>query len=296
MFRAPLQTAAEPCRPVLVVLDFDGTLTDADAHAPAFHEASRRELARRLGWDESRLRQEWQRALAAVAAFPAHAAWIVEGHAACPAAGDPYLIANSVTKRLLEEHRPGLGDEALTAEVLEVHRAAYESVPPPFRPETCDVLEELCARAPHVRVVTNSRTRTVERLLDSLACPCRERLVVRGDASKFSVCGSAAADARFESLPETVTWPELGRAVHLRRGRYFDVLRGAWDETGTGPDSTLVVGDVFELDLAMPAALGTHAQLVIRAGTMFHERQLAQKLARGEADERLAAVLDRIRG
>jgi hypothetical protein len=74
------------------------------------------------------------------------------------------------------------------------------------------------------------------------------------------------------------------------------VLRGAWDETGTGPDSTLVVGDVFELDLAMPAALGTHAQLVIRAGTMFHERQLAQKLARGEADERLAAVLDRIRG
>lgn len=46
MFRAPGQTAAEPCRAALVVLDFDGTLTDADAHAPAFHEASRRELAR----------------------------------------------------------------------------------------------------------------------------------------------------------------------------------------------------------------------------------------------------------
>ena len=74
MFRSPLQSAAEPCRAALIVLDFDGTLTDADAHAPAFHEASGRELALRLGWDESRLRQEWQRALGAVAAFPAQAA------------------------------------------------------------------------------------------------------------------------------------------------------------------------------------------------------------------------------
>jgi len=119
---------------------------------------------------------------------------------------------------------------------------------------------------------------------------------VRGDANKFAVCGSATADARFESLPETVRWPGLDRAIHLRRGRYFDVLRGLWDETGTGPDSTLVVGDGFELDLAMPAALGAHAQLVIRAGTLFHERQLARKLARGDADERLTAILDRLRG
>jgi phosphoglycolate phosphatase-like HAD superfamily hydrolase len=296
MFRAPGQTAAEPCRPALVVLDFDGTLTDADEHAPAFHEASRRELARRLGWDGPRLRPEWQRALAAVAALPPEAAWVVEGRPACPAAGDPYLVANSVTKLLLAEHRPGLGDEALTDEVLEVHRAAYEAVPPPFRPEARRVLEELCARVPQVCVVTNSRTRTVERLLDSLGCACRDRLRVRGDASKFSVCASAVPDARFDALPETTRWPELARAVHLRRGRYFDVLRGMWDETGTGPDSTLVAGDVFELDLAMPAALGTHAQLVLRAGTPEHERRLARRLARGEADGRLAAVLERVKG
>jgi hypothetical protein len=57
MFRSPQQAAPEPCRPSVIVLDFDGTLTDADAHAPAFHEASGRELARRLGWDESTLRR-----------------------------------------------------------------------------------------------------------------------------------------------------------------------------------------------------------------------------------------------
>ena len=80
-----------------------------------------------------------------------------------------------MTKLLLAEHRPGLGGAALTAGVLEVHRAAYESVPPPLRPEARELLEELCASGHHVSVVTNSRTETVARLLDSLSLRCRDR-------------------------------------------------------------------------------------------------------------------------
>jgi len=296
MFRSPSQTAAEPCRPATIVFDFDGALTDADAHAPAFYEASGQELAQWLGWDGSTLRQEWQRARAVVAGLPSTAAWMVDGRGVCPATADPYLIANSVTQLLLGEHRPGLASAALTAEVLEVHRAAYRRVPPPFRPEARSVLEELCAGGYHLRVVTNSHTQAVAGILDSLSFRGRQQVIVRGDAGKFSVCGSAAADARFESLPEVVDWQEAGRAIHLHRGRYFDLLRATWDETGTDPASTLVVGDVFELDLAMPAALGTHVHLVTRAGTMPHEERLARRLARGDADARLTAILERVRG
>jgi phosphoglycolate phosphatase-like HAD superfamily hydrolase len=296
MLRSPLQTAAELCRPATIVLDFDGTLTDADAHAPAFHEASGRELARRLGWDDSTLRREWQRARAAVAGFPSSAAWTVAGRGVCPATADPYLIANSVTQLLLSEHRPGLAGAALMAGVLEVHRAAYQCVSPPFRPEARDVLEGLCAGGYHVCVVTNSHMQAVAAMLDSLSFRGRHEVIVRGDAGKFSICGTGAADARFESLPEVVEWQEVGRAIHLRRGRYFDLLRATWDKTGTDPASTLVVGDVFELDLAMPAALGTHVHLVTRPGTMPHEERLARKLARGDADARLTAILERVRG
>jgi len=296
MLRSPLQTAPEPCRPVTIVLDFDGTLTDADAHAPAFHEASGRELAHRLDWDDSTLRREWQRARAVVAGLPSSAAWMVDGRGVCPATADPYLIANSVTRLLLCEHRPGLANAALTAGVLEVHRAAYQRVPPPFRPQARSVLEELCAGGYHLRVVTNSHAQAVARMLDSLSFTGRQQVIVRGDAGKFSVCGSAAADARFESLPEAAEWPGVGRPVYLRRGRYFDLLRETWDETGTDPASTLVVGDVFELDLAMPAALGTHVHLVTRAGTMPHEERLARRMARGDADGRLTAILERVRG
>jgi FMN phosphatase YigB (HAD superfamily) len=296
MLRPPLQTTPQPCRPATVVLDFDGTLTDADAHAPAFHEASRRELARRLGWDHARLQREWQRARAVVAGLPRHAAWFVGGRGVCPAAADPYLIANSVAKRILSEQRPGLGAAAIEAEVLEVHRAAYERVLPPFRAEARTVLEELSGGGLHVRVVTNSRTGAVARMLDSLAFAGRDRVIVRGDAGKFRVCASASADARFEALPEVVEWPEVGRPIHLRRGAYFDLLHAIWEETGTEPESTLVVGDVFELDLVMPAALGSHVHLVLRTGTPPHEAHLARRLARGTAGPRLTDVLVRIRG
>lgn len=296
MFRSPVRSGPEPCRPAAVVLDFDGTLTDADAHAPAFHEASGQELARRLGWDDSTLRREWQRARAVLAGLPSSAAWMVEGRGVCPASADPYLIANSVARMLLSVHRPRMEDAALTAAVLEVHRAAYQRVPPPFRPEARDVLEELCAGGFHLRVVSNSRTQAITGLLDSLSFTGRQQVIVRGDAGKFSVGGSAAADPRFDSLPETVEWPGVGRAIHLRRGRYFDLLRAIWDETGTGPASTLVVGDVFELDLAMPAALGAHVHLVTRPGTMPHEERLARSLSRGDAGPRLTAILERVRG
>jgi phosphoglycolate phosphatase-like HAD superfamily hydrolase len=296
MRRSALQTAPEPCRASLVVLDFDGTLTDADAHVAAFHEASQQELARRSGWDEPTVRREWQRARATVACLPQTAAWTVDGYGVCPATADPYLIANSVAKMLLTEHCAGLGDAAIVHAVLEVHHAAYERAPPPFRPDARAVLEELCGGDLHVRVVTNSCTRTVVRLLASLSFRGAEKVVVRGSANKFSICGTSSADPRFESLPGTAEWPEVGRPVHLRRGKYFDLLRGVWDETGTDPDSTLAVGDIFELDLAMPVALGTHVHLATRASTMSHEIQLARKLARGDAAAPLSAILDRIRG
>jgi hypothetical protein len=144
--------------------------------------------------------------------------------------------------------------------------------------------------------VTNSDPRIVARRLASLACRGGEKVVVRGGAGKFSICASASADARFEALPEIVEWPEVGRPVLLRRGRYFDVLREIWDESATDPDSTLVVGDIFELDLAMPAMLGAHVHLLTRPSTMPHEERLARRLARGGVGPRLSAVLDRVRG
>ncbi len=296
MLRAAGQSAAEPCRPALVVLDFDGTLTDAEAHAADFHEASACALAHCLGGDQAALRSERTRALEAVRALPASEPWTVNGFGVCPAAADPYLLANSVTRRLLARHRPDLDDRALVAAVLDVHHAAYASAPPPLKPDARDLLEALCGRGLHVRVVTNSRGDIVTALLDTLRLRRGERISVAGGADKFLVCGPAAADPRFESLPEVVDWPEVGRPVHLRRGRYFDVLRSIWAATRAAPGATLVAGDIFELDLAMPAALGVHVHLVTRASTLPHEVRLARRMRRGDAAAPLSAILERSAG
>ncbi len=294
MRRVPGQAAPEPCRPALVVLDFDGTLTDADAHAPAFVDESRRALAARLGWDEPTQRREWGRAAALVTVLPPEAAWEVDGVGACPANADPYVTANGVVRRLLAAHA-GLAGAALSDAVLDVHRTAYERVAPGFRAGARETLEALSGAGPRVSVVTNSRTGTVERLLDSLDLPRRGEVLVRGDAAKFSVGTDGTADPRLAALPEALEWPELARPVRLRRGRYFGVLEHLWRETGSGADGTLVVGDNFELDLAMPAALGAHVHLVLRASTMPHEERLARAMARGDAAPGLGAVLERIR-
>ena len=285
----------KPVDAALVVFDFDGTLTDVDAHAEAFYAASRQALADQLGWDEAEHAREWAASFAAVMALSATAAWQVGGRDACPARVDPYMIANSVTHRLLAEHRPGDDPATRVASVLAVHSAAYQQVSPQFRPDAQRVLEQLLAGGYPVRVVSNSQTTAIERMLDSLALAGRERVLVHGDAGKFSVCEPMVPDARFDALPETVGWWEGGRPIHVRRGKYFDVLRAIWDDTGTNCEQTLVVGDVFELDLAMPAALGAHIHLVTRAGTMPHERRIADDLPRGAAGAPLAAVLERLR-
>lgn len=295
MRRAPGRSAAEPCRPGLVVLDFDGTLTDADAHAPAFLAASRDALAARLGWDGDKVQAEWARTETDVAGLPPEAAWEVDGVGTCPANADPYLTANGVVRRILAA-RAGLSGTALTDGVLDVHRAAYERVPPGFRAGARELLEALTRGSARVSVVTNSRTGTVERLLDSLGLPRRRDVLVRGDAAKFSVGADGISDPRVAALPEQVEWPELARPVRLRRGRYFAVLRELWTATATGPEATLVVGDNFELDLAMPAVLGAHVHLVLRASTMPHEERLARALARGDAGRDLAAVMRRVGG
>jgi phosphoglycolate phosphatase-like HAD superfamily hydrolase len=282
------------CPPALVVLDFDGTLTDAEAHAPGFHESSTRALVRFLGGDEAELRRERERERAALSPFDPTVSWMVDGYRACPAAADPYLVANLVARKVIARRRPDLDDRALVAAVLDVHHAAYANAPPPFKGDAHDLLEELSGRGWLVFIVTNSHTAIVSALLDALDFRGRDRVRVAGGADKFLVCGPVRPDPRFDSLPETVDWPEVGGPVHVRRGRYFDVLRGIWDETGVIPLATLVVGDIVELDLAMPSLLGSRVHLVTRASTMPHEIRLAHRLPRGGASPALGAIVERM--
>ena len=85
------------------------------------------------------------------------------------------------------------------------------------------------------------------------------------------------------------------RPLYLRRGKYFEVLRAIWEKTGATPSSTLVCGDLYELDLAMPALLGAHVQLVMREDTPEYERNALAALGdRARAGPALSELLQRL--
>ncbi|WP_141617063.1 HAD family hydrolase [Myxococcus sp. AB036A] len=277
-----------------VVLDFDGTFTDVAAESAPFLRHFRQGLAAALGED---LEAAWEEEVAALRAGADALGWDLGGRVVAPATADPYLTATCAAHRLMQRFGQGQ-DEARRSDVVQkLYREAYAHSATAFKPEAKEVLEALVATGLPVTVVTNAHTDLVEKKLDQLAPKGREKLTVSGDARKFLLDPPDTADARFTAVPETQTLDGvLRRPVYLRRGRYFEALKRVWESTGTTPEQTLVAGDIYELDLALPAALGAHVQLVARDNVLPYELKAMELLgARGGVDRSLHGVLPRLR-
>ena len=130
---------------------------------------------------------------------------------------------------------------------------------PAFRPDARAVFSSL-AHHP-LYIVTNSGTGHVQEKVRKLGGV--DWLVdrVRGNARKFVV------DAGFADVPEAMTLPGLDRPVLLRRRHYHDLLDGLRRDAGAEWSDVWVVGDIFELDLALPFARGANVVLVANERT-----------------------------
>jgi hypothetical protein len=157
------------------------------------------------------------------------------------------------------------------------------------------VVEELLARGLPVYVVTNANAEVARAKLGTLNLHGGDKLHVVGDARKFLVCPPSSSDAAFDALPAVQPVEGLRRGVQLKRGAYLDALCRAWSDTGVSRENTLVCGDIQELDLALPAALGCQVHLLQRPTTHAYERRAMQDLgARGGFSSTLTALLARL--
>jgi len=267
----------------LVVLDYDGTTTDIRDGAPEFDRAYVRALGDLV--DGKDVREEWERAKAAVRAASPEAAWTVVGPAKiAAAAGDPYALAAEAAKRFLTESGAIRSPALQALACAELFAVAYHAAPYAFRPDARVVLGVLTkaragGQALRTCFVTNSATDTVkERLTARLFPGGLGALEVQGGAAKFLIAPPSRPSTLFDGLPESVQVEGLTRPILLRRGAYFDVLQRLWEdpEHPATPATTLVVGDVWELDLAMPAALGCQTHLILRDNTYDYERNAAR--------------------
>jgi hypothetical protein len=275
-----------------VVLDLDGTFTDLAHEAPAFQTAFPRLVADLIGKD---LGAAWPEAERRVHELSPELGWTVEGHVVAPADADPYILASCAAQLLFDRFLlladPGLRSDVTTA----LYRRAYQHTGAAFRPDARVVLEALLARVPHVRFVTNAAEDAAQRKLASLAPRGIEKLGIRGDARKFLIGPAEAPDDRFDRIPRSKQIAGLTRPVLLERGRYFDALAAIWRETGSRPETTLVCGDIFELDLALPAELGAQVHFIRRERTFGYELEAIRALgARGGASDTLTPLLERL--
>ncbi|EYF06943.1 HAD family hydrolase [Chondromyces apiculatus] len=276
-----------------IVLDLDGTFTDVTQEAAAFSEAYPVLLGDLLGRD---LGAHWEALVTETRARSSELGWQFGGHIVAPADADPYILATCAAQLLLDKEGVLTRDLTLRAEVLTaVYRRAYRHTGASFRPEAKRVLEAVLARGLPVYFVTNAATDAAVDKLGKLAPEGFGRLQIRGDARKFHVAAPAESDARFDALPRERHVAGLARPVMLGRGRYFEALAAIWKETGARPETTLVCGDIWELDLAMPAALGAHVHLIAREHTYAYEIDEMSALGeRGGFSKDLHGLLTRL--
>ncbi len=278
-----------------VLLDFDGTLTAPHLVTDAFLADYRAAFLARVGEQHAAL---WDRTLEAVRAGSPHLAWMLEGYEACPAAADPYILASVVASRVLAS----IDRTDLAPLSNELYAALYVRHPAPFRPEARDVLAALHATGATIAIISNASTGKIEARLDELlgADPLRGAIRVIGNARKFGVrpaTRETPARAAFEALPDVVGGLGFSRPTWLRRGAFFDALAEVWGQDADGPATTIFCGDIWELDLALPSALGCAVHLVERdAPLATHEAEHAAVLTTPRAgfSTDLRGLLERV--
>jgi len=247
---------------------------------------------------------EWRDVQATVRQHSPKAGWTVAGCASAPAAGDPYVLADEAARLILRRR------DARTPVPPTVHAQAYDAALAPWREEARDTFSRLVADGVHLHFVSNSSTTFITRRLRDLfgdGNPMTAKISVQSDAGKFRICElnwddqaavSVEAKKRFGALPIAYgekLLTETERPVYLRRGAYFEAINRVLDGDFDALTDTVFCGDTWEMDLAMPYALGANVHLLDRAApfeTYPYERQaLAAYGDRGKTSVDLSGLL-----
>ncbi len=276
---------------VALVLDFDGTMTDAEAEGRPFRDGYLEDLAMLVGRppddpDISAIADEVE---AELAAAPASHPFLWMGRAVAPATVDPYLRMVPIAHRILDRFGavPSAEDRGrLLGSVLYKYNYAKTLGHPVFRDGAGEMLRRLAGTP--TWIVTNSDTHAVAGKVAALdrVAPGVAWLTsrVRGFARKFDV------DDTWTGAASELTIPGLDRTVLLRRRAYHEILASVIAEAGSSWEELVVVGDIFELDLAMPLSLGARVGLVTSSRTPPYERAFVTEHPRAQLIESLSEV------
>jgi hypothetical protein len=271
----------------MLILDFDGTVTDAEKEGAPFRDGYLEDIAILAGRPIEEVRQLAERFEAEVRADPDNHGWIYDGAIVAPATVDPYLRIMPVARRIFDEVGV-FADDGDRSRLLDgiLYKYNYQKTNVAFREGAFELLSTLVGTPSYV--VTNSHTEPVRNKIRSLD---RERGMldwwvprVRGRARKYVV------EPSYSHVDERLDLPGLSRPVLLRRPHYCSVIEELLEEEGHHWSDLLVVGDIFELDLALPLAKGASVALMVNDFTPAYERDYVEGHPRGQLIASLSEI------
>lgn len=258
-------------RLTLAVLDFDGTVTDAEQEGKPYVAGYTEDLCLLTGKKADEVIPVLQNAEAEIAADPGNNGWLYNGIIVAPATVDPYLRMREIARRVFN-HFGAFSNQSDRDRLLDfLYTNNYSLSGVAFKEGAEQMLRDL-SNVPslELRIITNSHTEGVcnkIRTLDvggSIFVQNLCRLVI-GNAKKYAI------DNRLQAVAESMSLPGLSRPVYLRRLKYFEVLEDVCQTHNIKWEDVTVVGDIFELDLALPFALGARIGLVVNQFTPQYE-------------------------
>jgi len=249
-----------------IILDKDGTLTDMKKEFAPFVAEYPKVFCEALEINYEELESIYKKKLHEVR-HNINIGFEIFGHDACPGGVDPILAVQTagqlIQRELLSEEikdifcnrdkipkTPGaetsflfrLLNEALTK--FEIKHSYREG-----KQKTQEFLEKLLSKYNKVSIVTTATPeRTYEKVKD---LGFDGKIEIISDALKFYV------EDTFKEVPEIldISGDRIPRKVLLRRPNYARALT-TLAEDGFTPERTTMIGDIFELDGALPLFLG----------------------------------------
>jgi FMN phosphatase YigB (HAD superfamily) len=248
-----------------VVLDFDGTLTDVWKEEDVFYDSFKESLAKALDRDPQHINLSWNELKATIEEHPQSFGWRPTDVIVAPAYADPYVLSTTIGQEIVRVAKGNLTGPDLQKVLYPIFAEAYSKLGSHFVEGAKEVLGELMQNY-QVTIITNSKPEAVRAKLEKINC---DMINVVGNAAKFIL------DPNFSGVEACVDCEPLGRKIHLNRKQYYDRLTEVMGDSK--PEDVLVAGDIYEMDLALPAYMGMKTVLVTSKRTHGLEKEVASR-------------------
>lgn len=266
----------------LIILDFDGTLTNAEEEGSKYRIGYLEDIALLADLPLETVVSWATEFEAHILANPSDFGWNFQGKIVAPASVDPYLRVMPIARMILDRaqvYTNLVERDRLLDRIL--YKYNYQKTEDSFREGAAAFFHNL-STIPNstVCVVSNSHTEPIQKKIGRLASNSGydfQWLIsnVTGSARKYLLSDN------HDILPESMSVPGLSRPMYLRRHLYHQTICSLQEKFQSDWEHTTVIGDIFELDLSVPLFCGAHVGLMTNTFTPQYEKDFLHQHPKG---------------